>query len=291
MTTSEILNFTEMPIENNGIKKLEFHEYEPAARTNLNSPGEIRINAVTQDIYTLPSGAYLLFEGQLVKFADRTAYANTDAVTLTNNGIMHLFSQISYQLSNQNLKTINHPGIAATMLGMLKYPNDFQLAQGLHELWYKDTATTAVLADNLGFALRQAYITQKPTTKGIFLICIPLRHIFGFCDDYDKVIFGFKHTITLVRKTNNDAIFKLATVADARVNPNKISLFIPHVLPADAERFKLFNQIASKTNIPVCYRQRQCDTISVQQSTGFSWDVCTRMVTERPRYVIVAFQT
>ncbi|XP_065658432.1 uncharacterized protein LOC136082941 [Hydra vulgaris] len=177
------------------------------------------------------------------------------------------------------------------MLGMLKYPNDFQLAQRLNQLWCKDTATIAVLTYDSGFALRQAYIINKPTTKRTFSFCIPLRHIFGFCDDYDKVIFGFKHTITFVKKTDNDAIFKLATVADAKVNLNEISLFIPHMLPADAERFKLFNQVASKTNIPVCYHQRQCDTISVQQPTRFSWDVCTRIDTERPRYIIIAFQT
>ncbi|XP_065667583.1 uncharacterized protein LOC136087891 [Hydra vulgaris] len=269
--------------------------YEKMGETNLQLDLEnfleIRIDVLTQDIYTLPSEAYLLFEGQLVKFADGTAYANTDAVTLTKNGIMHLFREISYQLSNQNVETINHQGKATTMLRMLKYLNDFQLAQGLNQLWYKDTATTAVLTDNSGFALRKAYIIQKPTTKGTFSFCIPLRHIFGFCYDYDKVIFDFKHTITLVRKTDYDEIFKLSTVADAKVNLNKISLFIPHVLPADAERFKLFNQIASKTNIPVCYCQRQCDTISVQQSTRFSWDVCTSIGTERPRYVIVAFQT
>ncbi|XP_065667831.1 uncharacterized protein LOC136088098 [Hydra vulgaris] len=211
-----------MPIVDNGIERFEFHEYKPVARTNLNSAKEIRINIEQQDLFTLPFEAYLLFEGQLVKLAGGTAYANTDAVTLTNNGNMHLFSQISYQLSNQDIETIYHPGQATTMLGMFKYPNDFQLVQGLNQLWYKDTATTAVLADNSGFALRQAYIVQKPTTKGIFSFCIPLRHIFRFCDDYDKVVYGFKHTITLVRKSDDDAIFKLAAAALGKVNLNKV---------------------------------------------------------------------
>ncbi|XP_065645588.1 uncharacterized protein LOC136076052 [Hydra vulgaris] len=75
------------------------------------------------------------------------AYANTDGVALTNNGIMHLFRQITYQLSNQDKETVFSPGQATTMLGMLNYSNDFQLAQGLNQLWYKDNTTTAVLAD------------------------------------------------------------------------------------------------------------------------------------------------
>ena len=37
---------------------------------------------------------------------------------------------------------------------------------------------------------------------------IPLKHIFGFCEDYDKIVYGLKHSLTLVRKGDDDAIFK-----------------------------------------------------------------------------------
>jgi hypothetical protein len=125
---------------------------------------------------------------------------------------------------------------ATTMLGMLKYPNDFQFAQGLNQLWYKDSASTAVIADNSGFAVRQAYLVQKPTAKGTFSFIVPLKHIFGFCDDYNKVVYGFKHTLTLVRKADDDAIFRANGVAAGKVNVDKISLFMPHVIPSDMER-------------------------------------------------------
>ncbi|XP_065654582.1 uncharacterized protein LOC136081212 [Hydra vulgaris] len=241
MTTSEVLNFTEMPIVDNGIEKFEFHEYEP-------------------------------INGQLVK-ADGAAYANTDVVALTNNGIMHLFSRITCELSNQDIEAVYYP------------------AQGLNQLWYKDITTTAVLADNLGFALKQAYIIQKPTTKGTFSFCVPLRHIFGFCDDYDKVIYGLKHTISLVRQSDDDAIFKLAGVAAGKVNLNKISLFMLHVLPADAEKFKLYKQIESKVTLPVSFRARQCETIAVPQATSFSWRLSVKTSPENQRSIIVGFQT
>ncbi|XP_065673155.1 uncharacterized protein LOC136090438 [Hydra vulgaris] len=206
---------------------------------------------------------------------------------------MHLFSEISYKLSNQIIETIFSPGQATTMLGMLKYLNDFQLVQGLNQLWYKDSTTTAVLADNSGFALRQLYIIQKPTTKGTFSFYVPLRHIFGFCDDYDKVIYGLKHTITLVRLvSDDDAIFKLAGVAAGKVNLNKISLFMPNVIPADTERFTLYNQIGTKDLLlPVCFHQRQCDSITVPQATSFSWGLSLKSSPENPRYIIVGFET
>ena len=55
------------------------------------------------------------------------------------------------------------------MLGLLKYPDGFPKAQGLNQLWYKDTATTAGKAENNGFAARHAYVIQTPTVKGTFL--------------------------------------------------------------------------------------------------------------------------
>src|SRR6188768_2819223 len=205
---SDILNFTEASSVDEGIEKYEWHEYEPVARTNLNSAGEIRINIETQDLFCHPAESYLLIEGRLTK-TDGTAYANTDVVSITNNGLMHLFSQIGYSLSNQDMETIYHPGQATTMLGLLKYPNDFALAQGLNQLWCKDSSATAALdAVNVGFASRQAYLIQKPTTRGTFSFIVPLSHIFGFCEDYDKIVYGLKHTLTLVRKSDDDAIFR-----------------------------------------------------------------------------------
>ena len=162
---SDILRFTDEPLTDEGIEKYEYHAYEPVSGTNLINPGEIRINIELQNQFYHPSESYLQFEGRLTK-VDGTAYADDNAVAITNNGLMHLFSQASYSLSNQEIETVFHPGQATTMLGLLKYPDDFAKAQGLNQLWYKDTATTAVIADNAGFAVRQAYLIQKPTTKG-----------------------------------------------------------------------------------------------------------------------------
>ena len=53
------------------------------------------------DIITYPSKSYYLIEGKLTK-ANGAAYANTDKVTLINDGIKHLFSCIKYQLASKN---------------------------------------------------------------------------------------------------------------------------------------------------------------------------------------------
>ena len=292
---SDILNITEASSVDEGIEKYEWHEYESVARTNLNSAGEIRINIESQDLFCHPAESYLLIEGRLTK-ATGAAYAdNADVVAITNNGLMHLFSQIGYSLSNQDMETIYHPGQATTMLGLLKYPNDFALAQGLNQLWCKDTGATAVIADNTGFAARQAYLIQKPTTKGTFSFIVPLSHIFGFCEDYDKIVYGLKHTLTLVRKSDDDAIFRLAAAADAQLR-EKSTLVKSRGLCRTLLRriwkgWQLYKTIESKASIPVAYRARQCDTITVPQSTTFSWRLSVKTAPEKPRWVVVGFQT
>ena len=289
MANSDILNFTEEIIVDEEIERFEFHEYEPIS-TSLNKEGEIRINIEQQDLFTLPSESYLLVEGRLVK-ADGTSYADTDAITLVNNGIMYLFTQISYYLSNQEVETIYDPGQSTTRLGYLKYPVEFQLGEGMNQLWNRDTTATADLVANTGFKNRQNYIITQSEAKGTFSFCIPLKHIFGFCDDYDKVLYGFKHTLTLNRKGNDEAIFKAAGTTAGKVELSKLSLFMPHVTPSVMARNNLYKIIESKVDVPFSFRSRQCDTVAVPVLNTFSWRLSARTSSERPRYVIVGFQT
>ena len=116
-----------------------------------------------------------------------------------------------------------------------------------------------------------------PTAKGTFSFRVPLKHIFGFCEDYDKIVYGLKHTLTLVRKSDDNTIFR-ANAADAgkpgKVVIDKIAWFMPHVLPDDAEKFSIYKEIESKVSLPVAYRTRQCDTITVitvPEATTFAW--------------------
>ena len=204
---------------------------------------------------------------------------------------MHLFSRIEYHLSNQLIESINYPGQATTMLGLLKYPDDFPKAQGLNQLWYKDTVATAVKAENNGFTARLAYLIQTPNVKGTFSFRISMKHIFGFCDIYDKIMYGLKHNLTRVRKTDDDANFRGAAAGAANVSLDKISRFMPHVIPADSEKFSIYKTIESKVTVPVAYRTRQCDMLSVPESTSFTWRLSVKTAPEKLRFIIVGFQT
>ena len=50
-------------------------------------------------------------------------------------------------------------------------------------------------------------------------------------------MYDLKHSLTLVSKTDDDAIFRGAAAGAGKVSLDKISWFMPHVIPADAEKF------------------------------------------------------
>ena len=301
---SSILRITDPILKDDSIDKYEEIAYEPIVGTNLNAPGQdIRLIIETQDIFTHPSESYLIVEGYLVKKEfNPPAVAeydrDTSLITLTNNGIMHLFKRIRYDLSGQEIENIMNVGQATTMLGLLKYPDDFSKSKGLNQLWYKDTNTNANIGNggNLGFEVRRHYILSS-NTAGTFNFKIPLKHIFGFCEDYDKIVYGLKHNLTLTRNNDNDAIYRNATdtngaaMVDGRIVLTKISWFMPHVTPADEDKMKLYKIIERKEKIPVGYRMIQCDSALISaNSTDFSWRLSVKSSPEVPRYIIVGFQ-
>ena len=294
---SGILRITDPILSDDSIDKYEDIEYEPVAGTNLNSSGaDIRSTIETQDIFTHPSKSFLIIEGELKK-NDNNRYADDDPIALTNNGIMHLFKRIRYDLSGQEMENIMNVGQATTMLGLLKYPDDFSKSKGLNQLWYKDTTNTAVLADNVGFKIRHDYIINNSRPRGSFSFRIPLKHIFGFRGDYDKVVYGLKHNLTLTRNDDNEAIYTGANAAAGgalavgKVVLSKISWFMPHVTPADKDKMELYKIIERKEKIPVGYRMIQCDSASIPQNVNsFSWRLSIKSSPEVPRFIIVGYQ-
>ena len=230
--TESIFRITEPISRNEGIDRYEDIEYEPVVGTNLNnSGGDIRLYIETQDIFTHPSESFLIIEGRLIK-NNNNDYGRDDLITLTNNDAMHIFKSIRYELSGQKIEKIMYPGQATTKLGLLKYPDDFSKSKELNQLWYKDTTTLAE-NDNNGFKIRQEYIIKNSDPRGSFSFKFPLKHIFRFCGDYDKIVYGLKHALTLTRNNDNDAIFRDNGVDAGKITLSKISWFMPHVTPAD----------------------------------------------------------
>ena len=295
---ADILQITEdIPVDDS-IYEYEYKEYNPiAGKAGDLNRGSIVIVIEAQDIYTHPAESFLIVEGKLVKNADGSNYTNDNAITLINNAIMYLFSDVRYHLASHEIEVLQNPGHATTILGMLKYPDDFTKSQGLNQLWFPDESMGTVENRkdnnnyNKGFDIRHKYIIKSPTNNGKFSFKIPLKHFLGFCEDYKKIIYGMQQRLTLTRTGNNDAIFRLAAVDEGKVDIEKIRWFMPHVIPSDAYRLQLDKIIEKKEKIPVGYRMLQCDNTPVPNNTGFTWRLGVKSSPDIPRFIIVGFQT
>ena len=295
---ADILQITEdIPVDDS-IYDYEYKEYNPIVGTNLNR-GSIVLTIESQDIYTHPAESFLVIDGQLLVPPPAAAagpYADADVITLINNGIMYLFSDVRYHLASHEIEVLQNPGQATTMLGLLKYPDDFTKSQGLNQLWLPDTNIAnnneANKVDNLGYKKRHNYIIQTATPKGTFSFKIPLKHFLGFCEDYKKILYGMQQRLTLTRTNDDNAIFRSAVTEAGIVRIDKIRWFMPHVIPSDAYRLQLDKIIEKKEKIPVGYRMLQCDTSQVptNQKT-FTWRLGVKSSPDIPRFIIVGFQS
>ena len=295
---ADILQITEdIPVDDS-IYEYEYKEYNPIAGTDVNR-GSIVITIEAQDIYTHPAESYLIVEGELKK-TNNNNYEDADNITLINNGIMYLFSDVRYHLASHEIEVLQNPGHASTMLGMLKYPDDFYKAHGLNQLWFKDDNLEPDQETNTGFKKRHEYIIKSPNPKGSFSFKIPLKHFLGFCEDYKKILYGMQQRLTLTRTGDNNAIFKgtktvnnvVNIIDEGKIHIKRIRWFMPHVIPSDAYRLQLDKIIEKKEKIPVGYRMLQCDSIQVPENQKpFSWRLGVKSSPDIPRFIIVGFQS
>ena len=288
MSESSILNISESYVENDDIKSYEYNEYLPSSGSNLNIPGTISIHIESQDEFYHPRKSYLLIEGDLIK-ADNTRYAKAATVALANNGLMHLFSNIKYEISGQEIESINNPGIATTIMGLAKFPFEYVMGVGMMQCWSPATTDGVLVAQ--GFSRRKDYIILKPEKPGQFSFIMELENMFGFAEDYDKVMYGLQHKISLVRKGDNDAIYGINAAA-GKVRLSKVSWMMPRVHPNDAKRFDLYKQISTKLEVNIAFRKRQCNILELPEKIStFDWRLGVRSAPEKPRHILIAFQT
>ena len=291
---NSILKIRDSYAVDESISNYETYAFYPITGTQLNNPGSITITVQNSDNFYHPANSWLEFEGQLKK--SDGDYGADDLITFANNGILHLFDNIKYQLSSTEIESVFNPGTVSNIIGLAKHSSSY--SPGLIQCWAPDSSNVA--ADtNLGFKNRRMF-TSSSTPVGSFRFAIPLNHILGFADDYLKTVFGFVHTLVLnrassdanalLRKTD-DVTPPNANVPNGVVNLTNIRWMLPRVSPSDVARYELLKQIKAETILNVGFRMRQSISTSVPISNQFTWRLGVRSSPEQPRFIFLAFQT
>ena len=280
-----VLNVEEVTPEDTSIESQQSFPFNPIAGTQFNNAGIIQINIENQAEYFLPSQSWLQIDGQLKK-EDNQEYPNNTNVALINNAAMYCFSNIKYLLGGNEIESLNDPGHATTMMGLLKYERN---SPGLSQCWTIDTSTAA-RDTNTGWKKRKDFMLSS-NPRGSFSFAISLQHIFGFAEDYDRVVFGLRHSLQLNRKaSSSDAIFRANGVDDGVIDIKNVTWWMPRILPSPVENFRLIKLLEKETTLEVKFRGRQCSTVTIPlTNTSYTWNLGVK--SERPRFIIVGLQT
>ena len=68
--------------------------------------------------------------------ADNTRYEDADLITLTNNGLLYLFSSLRITLAGQTVDHVNYPGQATSLLGLASYSSTYHKGCGMAQGWF-----------------------------------------------------------------------------------------------------------------------------------------------------------
>jgi hypothetical protein len=315
MTTEEIvdnsLNILESIRYDNSIESYQYIGYTQQNQANVNSRSiPVQIDITASDSYINVSKSFLVIKGELIRNDNNMPYGPNDEITLVNNAMMYLFTEITFTLGGVLVERISSPGQITSMLGYLSLPDDYSTSSGLKSCWSKDSTNHASSARftasanapaagyiptenpnyNQGFAVRKGLL-MSAEPRGSFSFIIPFDHIFGF-GDYNKVIYNVKHSLSLTRNAvGNEAIYHANGVADGKINLTEITWKVPHIKPDTVKLMELRSVIESKQTIPIAYPARTSDAISVPQTQNFTWRVGVTNGIEKPRWIIIAFQT
>ena len=192
------------------ISHMEFHTHFPYASTTLDNNDEIRIPIQQQDLCIVPSMSYLYVEGKLL-LSDNTVPKNTK---LTTNAFAYLFDEMRYEINGVEIDRVRNPGVTTTLKGYASF-NETTL-KGLGNSGWPSTV------DKLNTTLEDHVLD----TSGNFSFCIPLSKLFGFAEDYRKVIVNSRHELVLVRSAGdkNSTLWTSSGASDITPEDVKVKL-------------------------------------------------------------------
>lgn len=265
MASNNILQVKRPIVHNDDIISEQFHTYTPYT-TSFNNNDEIRITIQSQDLYVLSSESYLQFEFTVERKTAETVIANP--LFFTNLFISFMFNEMRYELNGCEIDRCKIPGITSVMKLMIACKEQDRDAFEL----YKQNSMTQI---------------AERTYRAI----LPLRFLFGFCEDFNRIVLNSKHELILVRHRSNVNMFQGS--ADVyNFNVLKIQWKVPHISLSDGAKLNMLKTISRNDDLSMPFRSWDLYELpAVPQTTRHTWSVKTTSQLNKPRFVVVAFQT
>lgn len=268
---ASILNIIEDVVyQDESIVGLAYHTHLPYTSTTFNNNDEIRIPINQQDVYTLPCESYLHI---------KLEYTNSNGIydqtlKLCSNALAFLFDEIRYEISGSEVDRVKNVGITSTIKNMLTI-KPYEINTLENSGWASDLISH-----------------MAPSSKDISF-CIPLKRLFGFAEDFKKILLNVKQELVLIRaSTDNNAVILPESVNTYKFKIKYISWRIPYVYVNDVVKVDFLKIVQIDRPLLMPFRKWELyEYPSVPKANKLTWTVKTSSQSDKPRYVIVGFQT
>lgn len=258
------------------ITKYQEHIVLPQTGTNYGNSAIISMEMGNQDIYTFPSKSYVYLEGTFKTVPVAGQQAGVPArSTISNNGFLQLFDTVTFHLNSVEIDRTRHLGVATSMKNYVSLCSaDSQLAAiaGWNPLNLYDSCVDA---------------------NGKFSVCIPLSMMLGFAEDHRKILVHARQRLTLHRTMGDADCYETTGNAEAcKINLTHVSWRLPIVTPSDKHRLELLKLVEQNKRLTLHFRSwNVVEYPLLPQTTDHVWTIQSTTQLEKPRYVIVGFQT
>lgn len=234
--------------------------------STFNNSDEISLVIDKGDLITATFNSTLYLEGTF------TVKEEGKTFTLTHNAPLCLFEEIRFLLGDQIIETCRLPGINSAIKGVVSY-SPAQSKALTKTGWHP-------LGENL----------QISPDKKSFSASIPLSHILGFAEGHQKDIINMRQELVLVRAKSDLNCYSSADT-DVTITLSKVVWKVPHVIPNDEEKLKLYHGISQNVWIPIAFHERNLNIYpGLPQSKNVVWSVRSNTGFQRPQWVLCAFQ-
>ena len=195
----DILNVLEPLRQDEWITSYDYRNYFPYNVSQLDNSDEIRIPCHNSTLAHLAESCIYL-EASLIDLIPETM----NIVKLVKNFPVFLFSEARLELNGQVVDVVRAPGLVSTMKNYCLVSESEKSAASEH-FW-----TDSVM--------------EIYRSKTNFSCCIPLKRIFGLCQDYQKIIMYSKLELILLRsRTDLNCFAETTAGAGVKIKMTRVA--------------------------------------------------------------------
>lgn len=259
MNEDKILQVRQQPMYQSMITFYEWIVYSAFNLKATNPSDEMTITIQNQNVYTHITNSFLLIEGRVTKGNVGGVEKNYELVT---NAFPYLFDEVKFEINGHVVDKIRNVGVT----------NNIKVFTLNNQSEAKSMWNNHVNED------------------GSFVTKIPLSALLGFAQYHDKVIMKCVQSLILLRAKDDKNLFVFE--AQPTVELKKVQWHVPHVKVSDKAKIDLLMIEKKELDLSAAFRSSDLYEYPLTpNSTKQSWRIRTMLQMEKPRFVIIGFQT